>query len=73
MGLFASANPDRVEKLFLASPVGFEAITDSYDPYSIRVQDRSNTVPPAKKVDQLIYERENKIHAFGTLVDVPAE
>ena len=54
MGLFASANPDRVEKLFLASPVGFEAITDSYDPYSVRVQDRTNTVPPAKKVDQLI-------------------
>ena len=73
MGLFASAYPDRISKLFLSSPVGFAGLEDDYDPYTIRVSDRVNTVPPREKVDQLISERENKINAFATLVDIPAE
>ena len=30
-------------------------------------------MPPRERVDQLIYERENKINAFGTLISVPTE
>ena len=37
LGLFASVCPDRIEKLFLCSPVGFVGISQTYDPYAIRV------------------------------------
>ena len=73
MGLYASAFPDRIEKLFLCCPVGFAGIESDYDPYSIRVSDKVNAVPPREKVDQLIEERESKRYAFGTLVDVPLD
>lgn len=53
MALYASVFPDRIEKLFLCSPVGFDGINppEMYDPYTIRVSDRVNEVPPREKVD----------------------
>lgn len=75
MSLFASAHPERVEKLFLCSPVGFTSVPpdDQYDAYSIRVSDKQNVVPPRKLVDQMVHARENKINAFASLVEVPAD
>ena len=47
LGLFASHFPERVEKLFLASPVGFAGIEpeENYDVYSIRNQDKVDKPP----------------------------
>lgn len=58
MGLYASAYPERIEKLFLCCPVGFAGLEADYDPYAIRVTDKANVVPPRERVDQLIFERE---------------
>ena len=63
VSLFASAFPDRIEKMFLQAAVGFTGVLpdDSYDPYKIRVSDSANTLPSRKDVDLQIYNRENKI------------
>ena len=75
MSLFASTFPERVEKLFLASPVGFAGIppADQYDPYSMRISDRHNTVPARDAVELSIHQRENNINVFYSLVDLPAD
>ena len=75
MSLFASAHPERVAKLFLCSPVGFVGVPPAaeYNPYTIRVSDAVNKVPPRHQVDKLVHERENKINAFGALEFTPKQ
>ena len=75
MSLFASAHPERVSKLFLCSTVGFTSVPSAqdYDPYSIRVSDRVNQLPPRKLVDRMVHVRENRINAFASLIKVPKE
>lgn len=53
LSLYASKYPERVAKLFLCSPVGFDGIqpTESYDIYAIRNQDKRPGPPSRAKVD----------------------
>jgi pimeloyl-ACP methyl ester carboxylesterase len=60
--LYASAHPERVQAVFFQSPASTEFYDSSdVDPYQIRLQDDTNTVPSKKQVDQGIRDLENLV------------
>ena len=70
LSLFASAYPNRIEKLFLGQPVGFASVKD-YNPYKIRLTDKEDVVPPRKAVDYMVKKWDSKVYMFEHNLRVP--
>ena len=63
--LYASYHPDRIEGLFLQSPACAEDETRPgwvYDPYSVRLVDSEDVVPPRAEVDKKMRDFDNNVH-----------
>ena len=72
--LYSSVHPERIDGLFLQSPVGSEDQTRPswvYDPYTIRTQDQTDDLPKRSEVDAGIANYAANVHLVATLHKMP--
>lgn len=71
--LYASHFPERIEGMFLMSPVCEDSTREGwvYDPYSIRVSNTEDVNVPRSEVDNGIQMYANNTHPFDETKNIP--
>lgn len=72
LGLYAAANQDRIEKLFLGSPVGIHR-GPRPNPYEHRRVSHADILPSKEEVDETLRCRANNINMFACLQKLSLE
>ena len=71
MSLMADIFPERVSKLLLNSPLGTITWSEESDPYTDRIVDTADEVPPREYTKKEIYAMENNQHPLEYLTKIP--
>jgi pimeloyl-ACP methyl ester carboxylesterase len=66
LGLYAAANPDRIEKLFLGSPVGIHR-GPRPNPYEHRTVSHADILPSKKEVDQMLKNYAENLNMYACI------
>merc|ERR1719510_75892 len=72
LGYYAAANQDRIEKLFLGSPVGIHR-GPSPNPYEHRRVSHADILPSREEVDEMLRNRANNVNSFAYLQKLSLE